>query len=148
MKHIHTFESFLNEQQEVLTEAKEKIATYTNDKKEYAYITKNGNKYQVEFGYKDVAVKDKEEAERVLASKGFAINEGTTASGWSKVQLDKELKELADGVRDAGDIDSSMAFDIADSFLMDNPGVEMAIKRYYRADDAQGFVADKLASIL
>jgi len=73
------------------------------------------------------------------------VNEGTTASSWSKAQLDKELKELAVGVRDAGDIDDSMAFDIADTWLMDNPGVEVVIKRYYGASDAQGFVANKIA---
>ena len=35
------------------------------------------------------------------------VNEGTTASSWSKAQLDKELKELSDGAADAGDIDKA-----------------------------------------
>lgn len=73
------------------------------------------------------------------------LNEGTTASSWTKAQLDKELKELSDGARDAGDIDDSMAFDIANSWLMDNPGVEVAIKKYYGASDAQGFVANRIS---
>jgi len=67
------------------------------------------------------------------------------ASNWSKAQLDKELKELSDGAKDAGDIDDSMAFDIADGWITDNPGVEAAIKKYYGATDAQGFVANRIA---
>ena len=72
------------------------------------------------------------------------LNEGNAAS-WSKAQLDKELKELSLGARDAGDIDDSMAFDIADGWISDFPGVEVAIKKHYRASDAQGFVANRIA---
>ena len=71
------------------------------------------------------------------------VNEGNAAS-WSKAQLDKELKGLAQGSRDAGDIDDSMAFDIADGWLSDNPGAEVAIKKHYRASDAQGFIANRI----
>jgi hypothetical protein len=72
-----------------------------------------------------------------------SINEGNAAS-WSKAQLDKELKGLSQGVRDAGDIDDSMAFDIAYGWLSDNPGAEVAIKKHYRASDAQGFIANRI----
>ena len=60
----------------------------------------------------------------------------------TKEKLDTELRELALGAIDAGDIDDSMAFDIADGWLMDNPTAPAAIKKYYGASDAQGFVAN------
>ena len=62
----------------------------------------------------------------------------------TKQELDLELRELALGVQDAGDIDDSMAFDIADGWLMDNPDAAAAIKKYYGATDAQGFVANRI----
>jgi hypothetical protein len=37
-----------------------------------------------------------------------------------------------------------MAFDIADGWLMDNPTANAAIKKYYGASDAQGFVANRI----
>lgn len=62
----------------------------------------------------------------------------------TKQELDLELRELALGAQDAGDIDDSMAFDIADGWLMDNPDAPAAIKKYYGASDAQGFVANRI----
>lgn len=62
----------------------------------------------------------------------------------TKQELDLELRELALGAQDAGDIDDSMAFDIADSWLMDNPDAPAVIKKYYGATDAQGFVANRI----
>lgn len=62
----------------------------------------------------------------------------------TKQQLDLELKELSLGAKEAGDIDDSMAFDIADGWLMDNPDAPAAIKKYYGATDAQGFVANRI----
>ena len=63
---------------------------------------------------------------------------------WTKAQLDKELKELSHGAQDAGDIDDSMAFDIADSWLMDNPEAKEAIRKHYGATDVPGFVANRI----
>ena len=71
------------------------------------------------------------------------INEGNAAR-WSKSQLDKEIRELAAGTREAGDIDSSMVFDIADSWLGANPGADTAIKKHYRVKDVMAFVADRI----
>ena len=62
----------------------------------------------------------------------------------TKEKLDTELRELALGAIDAGDIDDSMAFDIADGWLMDNPTAPAAIKKYYGASYAQGFVANRI----
>ena len=62
----------------------------------------------------------------------------------TKEKLDTELRELALGAIDAGDIDDSMAFDIADGWLMDNPTATAAIKKYYGATDTQGFVANRI----
>ena len=62
----------------------------------------------------------------------------------TKAQLDNELKELSLGAQDAGDIDDSMAFDIADSWLSENPTAKEAIKKHYGATDASGFVANRI----
>ena len=80
--------------------------------------------------------------------KGGAEVESTkdTAAGWSKEKLTKELKELKAGAKDAGDITDDMAFDIADSWLADNPGIETAIKKHFPGvSDFQGFVANWIA---
>jgi hypothetical protein len=63
---------------------------------------------------------------------------------WTKAHLDKELRELKQGAKEAGDIDDTMAFDIADSWLDDNPGARAAIKKHYGASDIQGFVANRI----
>jgi hypothetical protein len=74
----------------------------------------------------------------------------SSASTWSKQQLDKELKMLQQGGQEmaqemGGSIDDAMAFDIASGWISDNPGVEQAIKKHYGASDAQGFVANYVA---
>ena len=70
------------------------------------------------------------------------LSEGSAAS-WSRQQLDMQLKDLRSGALDAGGIDDSMAFDIADGWISDNPGVDQAIKKYYpRVTDVQGFVTN------
>jgi hypothetical protein len=80
-----------------------------------------------------------------LMLKEQSIQEGN-ASNWSKQQLDKELKALQAGAADAGGLDSSMAFDIADGWISDHPGVDKVIKKYYpRVTDVQGFVANYIA---
>jgi hypothetical protein len=72
------------------------------------------------------------------------LNEGNAAS-WTKAQLEKQLKELKAGAAEAGDIDDSMAFDIASSWISDNPGVDKAIIKHYGVKDVQGFVANWIA---
>jgi uncharacterized protein YprB with RNaseH-like and TPR domain len=48
------------------------------------------------------------------------------------------------GVKDAGDIDDTMAYDIAFDWVQDNPGVDKAIMKHYRVTDVVGFVADRI----
>ena len=62
----------------------------------------------------------------------------------TKEKLDKELRELSLGAKECEDIDDSMAFDIADCWLMDKPTATAAIKKYYGASDARGFVANRI----
>jgi len=184
MKHIKTFESFINEAIKFNpkpfdkvkpgntaytvgdTNAWEVIATgygddYDSKLKKYdesgvvGDMKKNPKSYGLtpeEFADLEfIAIKHGNETMVFTYDDGGAwvneslVNEGTTASSWTKAQLDKELKELTAGARDAGDIDDSMAFDIADGWISDNPGVEMVIKKYYNATDAQGFVANRIA---
>lgn len=72
--------------------------------------------------------------------------EGRDASTWDKAKLNSELKSLSIGAQEAGDIDDSMAWDIADSWLAENPGVEKAIQKFYPSvTDFQGFVANYIA---
>ena len=62
----------------------------------------------------------------------------------TKEKLDTELRALAQGARECEGINDSMAFDIADGWLMDNPTATAAIKKYYGATDTQGFVANRI----
>lgn len=48
---------------------------------------------------------------------------------WTKQTIDKELRDLALGGREMGGMDDNMAFEIASSWLEDNPGLEDAIKK-------------------
>jgi hypothetical protein len=160
MKHIKLFEAYLNEAKvinivKMLTppmnsdanrgkldtvEDLEEIKTYLTDPESFTdddvFIDDKGAEYFID----DLIGKNVK-----IGKETILVNESASASGWSKAQLDKELKELSDGARDAGDIDDSMAFDIADSWISENPGVELAIKKYYNATDAQGFVANRIA---
>jgi hypothetical protein len=70
-----------------------------------------------------------------------------TAAGWSKEKLTKELKELKAGYKDADDLSGDdAAFDIADGWIYDNPGVDVAIKKHFSGvSDIQGFVANWIA---
>ena len=85
-----------------------------------------------------------EEGWKKVEFKEKKVNEG--AEAWSKEKLDSGLRELQAGAREAGDIDDSMAFDIADGWLSDNAGVEKAIKKWYpNVSDFSGFVANRIA---
>ena len=68
-----------------------------------------------------------------------------TAASWTKEKIDFELKELKQGMKEAEDLDSSMAFEIAESWINENPGVELAIQKHYpTVTDFQGFVANRI----
>ena len=77
------------------------------------------------------------------------LKEGNAAS-WSKQQLEKELQLLQQGGQEmaqelGGSMDDAMAFDIANNWIQDHPGVEQVIKKYYGASDVPGFVANYVA---
>ena len=78
----------------------------------------------------------REEIKRIIA-------EGSTS--WNKPKIEKALRELQQGAQEAGDIDDSMAYDLADSWIADNPGVDAAIKKHYGVSDVIGFVANRIA---
>jgi hypothetical protein len=63
---------------------------------------------------------------------------------WDKQKLDEEIKKLAQGAKDAGDITDDMAFDIAESWEKDNPDAIVAISKYYRVRDIRGWIANKI----
>ena len=131
MKNLHTFEEFLNESSKI----KEVVLSneILNFLEERVVIAP------------DKSQKVHKDLTAFLKGKlNESINEGNAAS-WSKAQLDKELKELTLGAKEAGDIDDSMAFYIADGWIYDFPGVEVAIKKHYKAIDAQVFVANRIA---
>jgi hypothetical protein len=60
--------------------------------------------------------------------------------------IDQEMKDLRAGAEDLDEpMDDGAAFDIADSWISDNPGVEDAIKRLYNVSDVKGWVANHIA---
>lgn len=67
------------------------------------------------------------------------------SEAWTKQRIDRELRELSLGAQEFGDIDDSMAYDIARTWIDDNPGIEAAIKKYYNVTDVIGFVANRVA---
>lgn len=95
------------------------------------------------FGLKEIMRNMSEEVPAKKVKKKLAES---NASTWTKQQLDKELQLLRVGAKEAGDIDDSMAWDIADGWLDDNQGVETAIKKWYpKVSDFKGFVANHIA---
>lgn len=82
---------------ESVNEAKEKVAEYKNDKKESAYITKDGKKYRVEFSYKNIDAKDLKDAERILVSQGFVeVNESITEAEEKTDSKPEEKPKIGD----------------------------------------------------
>ncbi len=63
---------------------------------------------------------------------------------FTEARLQKVLKDLRAGVQDAGDIDDCMAFDIADSILFEEIGMEEYIREVKGYSDPQGFVANSI----
>ncbi len=73
------------------------------------------------------------------------IDEAKNADIWTRERLLKELKSLKQGAKE-NEMGEDAAFDVADSWLADNIGVEKTIKKYYPAvSDFQGFVANWIA---
>lgn len=70
--------------------------------------------------------------------------ESTITNVWTKQQIDKELRELSVGIREAGDIDYNMIYDLAISWLSENPGARAGIEKHYNTENVVGFVADKM----
>ena len=75
----------------------------------------------------------------------FEAEDNLNEGNWTKQSIDRELRDLALGGQEMGGMDDAMAFDIARSWLDDNPGIEDAIKRLYGVTDVVGFVANNIA---
>ena len=62
---------------------------------------------------------------------------------WTKELIKKELNKLRQDCKENGEeFSDDMAFDIADSFLYDQPGLEEAIEKHMGVTDVQGYVAN------
>lgn len=97
-------------------------------------------------GGKETVIKNLESRFVAGDSTGSKPAGGEKAAAWTQEKLKKELASLQQGAKEAGDIDDAAAWDIADSWLADNPGVETAIKKYYpKVSDFKGFVANYIA---
>jgi hypothetical protein len=64
---------------------------------------------------------------------------------WTKQKIERELKDLQIGANEEGELEGSMAYDIAVSWLDSNKGLEDAIRKIYHVSDPIGFVADRIA---
>lgn len=158
MKYIKTFESYMNESQNSLTSKDFIIGDRVHIDDEVWLVVKPGVKgdkvFMAPFNreakdrYISVAIEFDIKWLNVNVSKietnESAITEGSDPRTWSKAQIDKELRELNMGAKDAGDIDDTMAYDIAFDWVHDNAGVDKAIMKHYRVTDVVGFVADRI----
>lgn len=67
----------------------------------------------------------------------------TQMINWTKELIKKELNTLRQACKENGEeFSDDMAFDIADSFLYDKPGLEEAIEKHMGVIDVQGYVAN------
>ena len=61
----------------------------------------------------------------------------------TKSQFNKIMKEVRLISQD-GPLDDEAAFDMADTFLLFNPGLKEFIQKYIGAEDAQGWLANEI----
>jgi len=61
---------------------------------------------------------------------------------YTEQKLQTLIKELREGAQDAGDIDDSMAFDIADGVLFDEEGLEEYLRDVKGIEDPMGYIAN------
>ena len=160
MKHIKTFKSYVNEsvginggQKDTLTELHEMTLGQLERIEDYAEMISDRMKQgqpleswmfseitQALNGLNSVH----DAMDGIDGVKESELNEGSDPRTWSKAQIDKELRELNMGAKDAGDIDDTMAYDIAFDWVHDNAGVDKAIMKHYRVTDVVGFVANRI----
>ena len=61
------------------------------------------------------------------------------------VEIVESLSGAADDIEaDGMEMSDEVAFEIAESVLFDNPGMDKAILKFYGATDAQGWLADRI----
>tara|TARA_B100000683_G_scaffold239955_1_gene246780 strand:- start:258 stop:446 length:189 start_codon:yes stop_codon:yes gene_type:complete len=61
----------------------------------------------------------------------------------TKSQFNKIMKEVR-SIRLNGPVCDEAAFDMADTFLLFNPGLKEFIQKYIGAEDAQGWLANEI----
>lgn len=92
-----------------------------------------GEKYVTDFSY----------VERVLDSvKDFKASR--SLESWNKQKIQALLSDLSKGMRDGNKISDDEAFELAQSALADNPGLEDAIKKTYKVIDVVGWLANSI----
>jgi hypothetical protein len=64
---------------------------------------------------------------------------------WTREKVRDLMRDVAQGAADAGDIDDSMAFDIADGVLASEPGLEEFLRNDMGIADPMGYVANYIA---
>ena len=70
-------------------------------------------------------------------------SKGKEATAWNKVSVEKLLKDLQKD-RKYRNMNDAEAFDVANSILDDNEGLEKAIQQIYKVRDVQGWLANKI----
>ena len=79
------------------------------------------------------------ESRRLQKLAGF-ISEGA----WNKQQIDQLLKDLQASKAEMGSMSDAEAFEMAQSMLDDEEGLEQGIKQVYKVTDAAGWLANKM----
>jgi hypothetical protein len=91
--------------------------------------------------YKDEYLEDFYGIQSALEKAG--LKGGKEVTHWDKSKVEKFVKDLSKD-RKYHKFNDNQAFDMAQSILHDNEGLEKAIKANYRVSDAAGWLADKL----
>ena len=86
-------------------------------------------------------VEDFYEIESVLKRAG--ITGGKEVTSWDKNKIDKLIKDLSKD-KNYNNFSGDQAFDMAQSILDDNEGLENAIKMNYGIEDVVGWLANKI----
>lgn len=68
---------------------------------------------------------------------------GKEAETWNKQKIEKLLKDLQKD-RQYRNMSDAEAFDVANSILDDNEGLEKAVQQIYKVRDVQGWLANKI----
>ena len=88
---------------------------------------------------------DPEKKLKELINKGIDdVGGQTNKSAKEKPMAKKAIDKFVKDIEQSGEVDSSMAYDFAQNFLDDEPGLEAGIKKYYKVEEPLEWLADRI----